>query len=213
MVVVGTHRDEEEWMIKEGRCKETRDQKNKKLYSIFVPCLLSMLILFQPPDQIIFPVNMLNPDGDDKEVLKLLWQKIMHAGLFSKSKIPVGWFMLEQDILKFAKEENRKIVLVSECVQIAANLKINPEILETALLYFHSLNVFLYCPKVLPRLVFTDPQVPLACVFEFVAFQFKLSHGTVKCVDASDVEHIMKGVVTVEMMGDKCFSKCFIPGL
>ena len=213
VVVVGTHRDEEEQMINDGKCKETRAQKNKKLQSILLPWLLTMLIMFRPPNEIIFPVNMLNPDDEDKQILRLLRQKIMEASQFSKSKIPVGWFMLEQDILYFAKEKNRKVVQVSECVQIAANLKINQEILEAALLHFHSLNVFLYCPKVLPGLLFTDPQVPLDCVFGLVAFQFKLSHGMEKGVKASDVEHLMKGVVTVEMMWNKHFSKSFIPGL
>ena len=213
VVVVGTHRDEEERMIKEGKCKETRAQKNKKLKSILLPWLIGMLIMFRPPDEIIFPTNMLNPNDDDRRVLKLLRQKIMEECPFSKYKIPVGWFMLEQDILKFAQEENRRIVLVSECVQIAANLQINPGILEAALLYFHSLNVFLYCPKVLPGLVFVDPQVPLDCVFEFVAFQFKLSCGKEKGVKASDVENILRGVVSKEMMGNKHFSKCFVPGL
>ena len=213
VAVVGTHRDEEEQMIKEGKCKETRAQKNTKLKNILLPWLLTMLIMFRPPDEIIFPVNMLNPNTEDRQVLKLLRQKVMEAGLFSKSKIPVGWFMLEQDIAKFATKRNRKVVLVSECVQIAANLKISPEILEAALLYFHSLNVFLYCPRVLPGLLFIDPQVPLDLVFEFVAFQFKLSHGIEKGVKASDVEHLMKGIVTVEMMGNKYFSKCFIPKL
>ena len=212
VVVVGTHRDEEEQMIKEGKCKENRAQKNKKLKNILLPCLLAMFLMFCPPEEIIFPVNMLDPNDDDRRVLRLLRQTIIEAGLFSKYKIPVSWFILEQDILSFAKKRNRKVVRVSECVTIAANLTINRKTLEAALLYFHSLNVFLYCPKVLPGLVFIDPQVPLDCVFEMVAFQFKLSHGAEKSVEKEDFENLMKGTVTMEMMKRR-FSKCFIPEL
>ena len=133
--------------------------------------------------------------------------------LFSKVKIPFSWFLLEQEILRFAGDKNTKIVQVSECARIAAYLQITPEILEAALLYFHSLNVFLYYPNVLPGLVFIELQFPLNCLFEFVAFQFKLTHRVEKVVNAAVLYHIEKGIITLEMMGSDCFSKCFVPKL
>ena len=110
----------------------------------------------------------------------------MEANLFTIIKILAGWFMLEQHILKFAAGKGRKIVLVSECVRIADRQKISGEILEAALLYFHSLNVFLYCPQVLPGLVFINPQVLFNCVYELVAFLFKMSCGAAMGVVADD---------------------------
>ena len=213
VVAVGTHRDVEERMAREGTLKETRAQKNEKLRKIFLPWLLHMLILYRPPGEVIFPVNMLKPDDDDWRVLRFLRQKIMEANLFTTIKIPAGWFMLEQDILKFAAGKGRKIVLVSECVRIADCLKISGEILEAALLYFHSLNVFLYCPQVLPGLVFIDPQVPLNCVYELVAFQFKMSCGAAMGVAADDYERLMKGAVTLKFMKSKHFTHCFVSEL
>ena len=213
VVAVGTHRDVEERMAKEGTLKETRAQKNEKLCKIFLPWLLHMLILYRPPGEVIFPVNMLKPDDDDWRVLRFLRQKIMEANLFTTIKIPVGWFLLEQDILKFAAAKGRKIVLVSECVRIAGSLKISGEILEAALLYFHSLNVFLYCPQVLPGLVFIDPQVPLNCVYELVAFQFKMSCGAAMGVAADDYQRLMKGAVTLKFMKSKHFTHCFVSEL
>ena len=213
VVAVGTHRDVEERMAREGTLKETRAQKNEKLCKIFLPWLLHMLILYRPPGEVIFPVNMLKPDDDDWRVLRFLRQKIMEANLFTTIKIPAGWFILEQDILKFAGGKGRKIVLVSECVWIAGSLKISEEILEAALLYFHSLNVFLYCPQVLPGLVFIDPQVPLNCVYELVAFQFKMSCGAAMGVAADDYQWLMKGMVTLKFMKSKHFTHCFVPQL
>ena len=213
VVAVGTHRDVEERMAREGTLKETRAQKNEKLRKIFLPWLLHMLILYRPPGEVIFPINMLKPDDDDWQVLRFLRQKVMEANLFTTIKIPAGWFILEQDILKFAAGKGRKIVLVSECVRITDCLKISREILEAALLYFHSLNVFLYCPKVLPDLVFIDPQVPLNCVYELVAFQFKMSCGAAMGVAADDCQRLMKGMVTLKFMKSKHFTYCFIPEL
>ena len=192
--VIGTHKDKEEKMIKEGRCEETTTQKNQKLHHIFLPMLMGMLILFQPPDKIIFPVNVLNPSDDENCVLRVLRERIMDADLFTTFKIPVGWFLLKQDILRFAADKGRKIVRVSECVLIAANLKINAEVLEAALLYYDSLNIFLYSPQVLPGLIFTDPQTPLSFAYEFVSFQFKLSRGAIKGVEALHIDNLMKAL-------------------
>ena len=211
--VMGTHRDIEEQMIKEGTCTETTAQKNRKLHHIFFPLLMGMLILFQPPDKIIFPVNVLNPNDDDNYVFRVLREKIMDAGLFTTVKIPVGWLLLKQDILLFAAKMGRKIIRVSECGLIAHNLNIRPHFLEAALLYFHSLNIFLYSQEVLPSVVFIDPQVPLNCVYEFVAFQFKLSCGAVKGVEALHYDNLMKGIVTLDFMNSEHFSKCYVPGL
>ena len=213
VAVVGTHRDEEERLIKEKVCPETRSQKNKKLRNLFLPLLASLLIMFRPPDEIIFPVNVLNPNEDDWDVLRVLRQKIMEAGLFSKYQIPVGWFLLEQDIRKFAENKGRKVVSVSECVTIAATLEINQEILEAALLYFHSLSMILYRPNILPDIVFVSPQVPVDCLFQLVEFQYKLFHGIEKGVMAEDVECLKKGIIRVEMLESTVFSRCFSPPL
>ena len=211
--VIGTHRDEEEKMIKEGKCKERTAKKNKKLRHIFLPMLMGMLILFRPPDKIIFPVNVLNPTDDDNRVLRVLRERIMDADLFTTVKIPIGWFLLKQDILRFAAEKGRKIIRVSECVLIAANLKINAEVLEAALLYFHSLNIFLYVPHVLPGILFTNPQTPLSCVYEFVSFQFRLSCGAIEGVEALHYDNLMKGIVTFDFLNSRHFSKNFVSGL
>ena len=64
VAVIGTHRDEEEKLIEEGQCKETTEEKNKKLWSIMHPGLFSMLILYRK-NEIIFPMNMLNPDDNE----------------------------------------------------------------------------------------------------------------------------------------------------
>ena len=213
VVVVGTHRDEEEQMINEKAYPETRSQKNKKLKNLFFPLLASLLIMFRPPDEIIFPVNVLNPNEDDWEVLRVLRRKIMEAGLFSKYKIPVGWFLLEQDIRKFSENKGRKVVSMSECVTIAATFQINQEILEAALLYFHSLSLFLYFPNILPDVVFVSPQVPVDCLFQLVAFQYKISHGIEKDFKPKDIECLKKGIVRMEMVESDAFSCCFFPSL
>ena len=212
LVVVGTHRDKEEQMIKEGKCKETRAEKNNKLLSMF-SCLLSMLILFRTPNEVIFPINLLNPNDDDKEVLKCLRQNVLTADLFLKAKIPYGWFLLEQDIQRFAEVQGRNVVLVSECEKVAKKFYINSEVLQTALHYYHSLNIYLYNPNVLPGLVFVDPQVPLNCVWKIVEFQIKISRGSAMAIRANDSKNLKEGIMSLQFMKSEHFSENFTPGI
>lgn len=47
----------------------------------------------------------------------------------------------------------------------------------------------------------------------FVAFQFKLSCGVVKAVEALHYDNLMKGIVTLDFMESAHFSKSYIPGI
>ena len=59
-------------------------------------------------------------------------------------KIPIGWFLLEQDIVKASKGG---VISRLECLGIAAVLNIDVKALRAALEYFDDLNIFLYYPS------------------------------------------------------------------
>ena len=82
-------------------------------------------------------------------------------------KIPIGWFLLEQDIIKATKGG---VISRLECLGITAVLNIDANALRAALEYFDDLNIFLYYPSVLPEVVFCDPQIILDKVTELVHF-------------------------------------------
>ena len=81
---------------------------------------------------------------------------------------PIGWFLLEQDIIKASKGG---VISKTACLGIASILNIDAEALTAALNYFE-LNIFLYYPSVLPKVVFTDPQILLNKVTELVRFSY-----------------------------------------
>ena len=213
--IIGTHRD-----CVEDRLSEILAAVNKQLKSLFLPAMEDELIVYRSCDEIIFPVNLLNPDDSDEEVLELIRQKIIDADIGQKAEIPVSFFLYEQEAILYAKEKkgkDRQVMVLSfdECVQVGARLKMNSEVVQAALIYFHRHNIFLYFQQVLPNLVFLSPQVPLDFVNAIVALNYKVKCGALPAVLAKYERFCKEGIITEEMLCDKSLqlSHCFIPGI
>ena len=126
-------------------------------------------------------------------------------------KIPIGWFLLEQDIIKASKGG---VISKRECLGLAVLLNINAEALKAALEYFDDLNIFLYYPTVLPHLVFSDSQVPLNKVTELVHFSYSLQGDSPPVALEGKWQRFQdRGIVTLEMFEDERFSAHYIPEL
>ena len=119
-------------------------------------------------------------------------------------KIPIGWFLLAQDIIK-ATEGG--VISRVECLGIAAVLNIDAKALRAVLEYFDDLNIFLYYPSVLPDLVFSNPQIILDKVTELVHFSYCLQgSGPPVALEGKWLQFQDKGIVTLEMLQDEPFS-------
>ena len=165
-LIVGTHRD------KESSCSESRIEKNRKLIDMLVPSLKDQLVHYHLGTEVIFPINAKKPKKQDHQVCAEIRKQIEDKkNAPPPYKIPIGWFLLEQDIIKASKGG---VISKSECLGIAALLNINAEALMAALQYFDNLNIFLYYPSVLPELVFSNPQILLDKVTELVHFSYSL---------------------------------------
>ena len=165
-LIVGTHRD------KESSCSESRIEKNRKLTDMLVPSLKDQLVHYHLGTEVIFPINAKKPKKQDHQVCAEIRKQIEDKkNAPPPYKIPIGWFLLEQDIIKVSKGG---VISKSECLGIAAPLNINGEALTAALQYFDDLNIFLYYPSVLPELVFSNPQILLDKVTELVHFSYSL---------------------------------------
>ena len=216
-MVIATHRD-----CVKGKLTEALAAVNKELKSIFLPAMEDELIVYRSYNEIIFPVNLLEPDDNDKIVLEQIRQKISDAHIVEKAEIPLipfSFFMFEQNAIKYAKQkkaQDRQVMVLSfdECVQIGTELKMSHEVIQAALIYFHCHNIFLYFQDVLPNLVFLSPQVPLDFVNAIVAFSYKVKSGAFPALKAKYVRFCNEGIITEEMLRDhKCLSSCFVPGI
>ena len=208
-LVVGTHRD------LESTCSESRAEKNRKLVDMLMPILQDELVLYSPrlkDPEVIFPINAKTPTKQDHHVCALIRKQVQDKKYApSPYKIPIGWFLLEQDIIKASKGG---VISKTACLRIASILNIDAEALTAALKYFDELNIFLYYPSVLPEVVFSDPQILLNKVTELVHFSYSLrSDCPPLAVEGMWLQFRDKGIVKVEMFRDERFSTHYIPEL
>ena len=165
-LIVGTHRDKESYF------SESRTAKNRKLLKMLKPSLQEQLVYYNLGTEVIFPINAKKPKKQDHKVCAEIRKQIEDKkNAPPPYKIPIGWFLLEQDIIKASKGG---VISKSECLGIAAPLNINGDALMAALQYFDDLNIFLHYPSVLPELVFSNPQILLDKVTELVHFSYSL---------------------------------------
>ena len=204
MMFVATHRD------LEAECTETQAEKNRKLLEMFKPHFRDQLVYFHPFDKLIFPINAKVPTEDDHKVAAMICEQISR---FSSKpyKIPVGWFLLEQDIRMLAE---KGVISLQRCHDIANRLKISADDLVPALNYLHELNILLYYPSLLPGVVFAEPQALLNKLTEVVAYSYKLRCGQINEPLTGEWTRFQdEGVVTFQMLQEKRFSSHYIPGL
>ena len=197
-----------------GDLKARIDALNRELRDSLLPTYKEELIVYSKR-QIAFVLNLKDPDDDDEKALELIRSKVSdkaHA-LGKVIDIPGSFFMYEQDLLKYAAKEERGVLSLKECLDVGARLKMEGEVVQAALVFFHRNNTFLYFRDVLPNLVFVRPQIPLDFVNAVVLFSYKISDGCTHSISASIVDSLENGIITEEMLSCDEFSACFVPGL
>ena len=165
IMIIGTHKD-----IQAG--SENIDVKNSKLKKIFEPFVGSRQLEVlchgdYNADDIIFPLDAMKRDQESLSTGRDIRKRIVSKG--SKThKVPISWFLLEQDLRSVGGEENNGVITIGECTKLAEAINVSK--VKSALEYFHSLNIFLFFPHspVLSEIVFTDPQVVVTIVSAFV---------------------------------------------
>lgn len=87
----------------------------------------------------------------------------------------------------------------------------NNEVVKAASIFFHCHNTFLYFYRVLPNLVFVNPQVPLDIAV--VQFSYQVGAGEFHGFPARFASSLRDGIITEEILSHEKLSSCFIPGL
>ena len=198
VMVVGTHVD----LIND--CSETLDQKNVALHNLF----RDVKELITDGDDIIFPVNALNPDQKSEDVFGKIRRVIEEVSFSLEQETPLSWFLFQNDLIKHGLQK-KGVVSTKECLDIAGKLKMNSESLQGALNHFNDLSIFLHTSD-LPHLVFTDPQMPLKVVNECVAFAYKVQCGKGPPMTKHERSCWKEGTIIREMLERREFSSCFV---
>ena len=168
ILLLGTHRD-----LKHLCETETVEQKNKQLEAI-IPEKLKKQVIYADKKQLIFEINSLSPDDDDKKMAEKIRTVIMKECPSRREKAPWRWYIFNQKMKRIAHHLRRNVLSREECLKIAESVELDKESFELALEFFHKLSIIFYYPAILPDVVFVDPQVLLDKVTEFVEFKFEL---------------------------------------
>ncbi len=201
ILIIGTHKD-----VQTG--SESIDVKNAKLKKIFEPFVGSRQLEVlchgdYNADDIIFPLDAMKRDQESLGTGKDIRKRIVSKG--SKThKVPISWFLLEQDLRSVGGEENNGVITIGECTKLAEAINVSK--MKSALEYFHSLNIFLYFPhsSVLREIVFTNPQVVVTIVSAFVKEAYQ------KVTDTEFMNFSERGEFTKSFVKSK-LSKFLVP--
>ena len=209
LVTVATHRDCV-WRFKLGSRIRAYHQA---LSNILLPACEKELIRFSA-NEIPFVVNLKKPTKNDLLKLDLIREKISESGVGEVVKTPGVFMIFEQELTEYASNAGRNnIVSVDECLEVGAKLRMEPDMVLSALIFFHRQFTFLHFRDVLPNLVFIQPQIPLDCINAIVQFSYKVEAGDLKGVSEELTSSLKNGIITEEILNHQHLSKCFIASL
>ena len=168
-MIVGTFAD------KADECPgETLEDKNRRLVEA-LEAYENVRVDYNPAKgEIIVAVNAVVEEERDKEAARLrdiITRALKETGTPAK-EVPLRWFVLELDISRIAVEQDKFVLLLSECVEAGRKLGMSEWEVKQALLYFNSIALYLYFPDVLPFLVFVNPQPLLNKLTELIVISF-----------------------------------------
>ena len=200
IIIVGTHSD------KAGESTEPIEDKEKRLDAL----LRDNRSLFHFGEQmtkVIFAMNGKVPKDEDRT--RALEIKNRIVSMFPKNKkMPIGWFCLE---IYLRSTSDDGILSLTKCQECAKSLHIEGEVFSAALHHLVHHNVFLYYPKVLPEVVFCDPQVVLTKVSELVQYNHQLRYNPdgSKGVDGDLTKFKDQGLLSVDLLKQERFKKYY----
>ena len=198
IIMVGTHRD------RASDCPESIEQKNEKLLEIFGPELEEHLLFYEGVKGLLFPLNTLCPEEQDKSTARSIQTRVETSRLVKEVKVPIWWFILELLMQGLAKNLRKRVLRRELCVNIAHALGFTERAFEAALKFFDKLNIIKYSPA-LPEVVFVDSQVPLDNISDLVQEGYLLRHGRPSSPRMGNWKRFCyEGVVTLEFMDSTC---------
>ena len=168
LLLLGTHLD------RVHECDtETIADKNARLKKI-IPLQFEKQVIRIDTKTLIFEMNALNPDDNDKKTAAKVRSYIMEQCPAVEVEIPMRWHAFEEKLSSLAERLGRMVMSRDECWLVAESLGLDEASFNGALDFFHRVSLMFYFRDILPHVVFIDPQVMLDKVSELIEFMFEL---------------------------------------
>ena len=175
ILLIGTHQDNPEQRLNIKELKE---------------CLkpFQQEVIHFGSNQPIAMLNCLSSGKEERQIIEELRKEILNvADKMESEETPMAWFGLELALKQASQSQNSKpkgILTLKQCRVEASTFeyfKTNSGQFDAALEHLVKHNIFLHY-KVLPQVVFCDPQVLLTMVTEIVQYHYKLKHDKIGSV-------------------------------
>ena len=170
-MIVGTYYDK----MKGSKRKKLQllREKNEQLLSTLCEFRDHFIFYKDNPTELIFPVDNLCW-WNRKKISLFFRQRIMsyqrHIGI--TVPIPVRYYMFEMRLTEEASQEEHGMISLDSCCSIGVNLGMDRSDVLKSITYLHSMALFLFFPKVLPNVIFTNPQYLLDILSALIRFSF-----------------------------------------
>ena len=153
---------------------ESLAEKNEQLLSLLSSDFLDQLVFHDEAlNHLIFAVNAQIPGEPEKKVAELIREEISSSSSYH-IKVPISWYTLENMLDSLSVQLGRKVLSKLECLEVAHKLNFNKDRFHAALEFFHDNHLLHYFPKILPKIVFTSPQVLLDKLTELVKEAYRI---------------------------------------
>ena len=171
IVVVGTFRDQE------GKCKETRKEKNAQLEVAFEQ--FGESVMRRSNGEIIFGVDATSRSDPVTSELRAA----LKNGKCLRYRCPKQWYLLELELRKLGK----KVIPKEEVFSIARALHIKiMESVEAALLFWHYINIIMYFPSILPEVVIFQPDAVIGIISQLYEQHVKISDAAESAITCEE---------------------------
>ena len=191
-VIVGTYLDQTKSMFKKQVVKESLDEKNAQLLSTLADFRDYLIFYNDTSNELIFPVDNLCR-FNRKKISSTIRQRIMsQENVGITVPIPVRWYMFEINTKDEASKEDHGIISLTSCYDIGMKLGMERSEVENCVSYLDSLTLFLSFRKVLPNVIFTNPQYLLDTLSAFVRFSFVDSVSDILPNSSSALRHVQR---------------------
>ena len=195
-------------------------QRNKQLLEILPPEIKAQVVYSDHSlNKIIFALNACSRDAATQAVAREIRKAVEESPSFD-IEVPLWWFIIEITLQNLSSILGRGILRKVECIELAHYLGFHPDALEAALVYFDEMCIAHYYPKILPNIVFVDPQVPLDKVSELTQHAISLREAkegkgvvSTSAVSPKWRKFRDQGILTIDMLESIEFQKHFVKDL
>ena len=210
IMVIGTHVDQEK------KSNETRDEKNRKILQILSPLDQKQIVYHNLSEKkVLFALNAMARGNIEEISVKQIREALLSEGSMKPVDIPSRWFALEILLEEMTQALKRGVLSKEDCITAAIEkLHFEEDAVDAALQYLDQVSVILYYPKILPNVVFADPQVLLDKVSELVFKSAEIEKFSKEQALTGDwIKFHEFGLVTIKFLSREVFSKHYVPGL